>query len=176
MTEGDEEVAGHPTGVQKGTVVVVVDLGHVGEGAVGHGEGDESGHDQSETGPASLAGPGEEDDDQGDHDDVTGRVGEREGVGQCRSVMSVVEGLEDGHPTGEEHRSGDDAAVEDPLEPVGGASGGSGEEEYAGHGQGNGGEEADVGQRGEGDGDVADEVVVGPESFAGPPGQAGSTE
>ena len=87
---------------RKRPVAVVVHLGQVGEGGVGHGEGDHAGHDQDQAPSTLFPGPGEEDDDQRHHDHVARRIGEGQRLLECAVVVGVEQGTEDGRPAGEE--------------------------------------------------------------------------
>ena len=176
--ESDQREACEPADVEQVARLPGAQLGEPGERRVGDGDGQESGADRPQRPSGAAHGQSGEDDDHGrDRHHVAERVGQGDPAHEERPGPRSVEGAEHHHPAHEQHRAGDEDAVEDGAQGrASGVAGRRGERGHAQCGQGSGGEEADVGEGGERCLAAQHHVVPGPHDLARRPDQAGRGE
>jgi hypothetical protein len=144
-----QQGAGEPADVGQGPGRVGPLLGEVGEAGVGHGQAEQAGPEQQD-GDAADPDAGHDDEHDRGQDHVPGRVGEHDGLLEHAALAGPEHRAEHQRPADVQQRGGDHGPVQQRPRLEDSPFGPSREGQHGRHGQGDGPQVADVGQRREG--------------------------
>ena len=166
----DQQVAGHPAGVDHVAGAVLVGGREIGETAVGQQVGGQPGGEQEEGKPGGPRSPCGKDDHHGGDHHVTGRIGEADERGQQSAVAGPIHGAQDGGPADDQEGPGNEQPVQDGAGERHSPRWCRGEEQDGRDGKGDGHQVPEIRQRRERDLLAFDQFVVRPGHLPGSPG------